>query len=563
VHQPRAIIELSASTLVVTAWKPRGEPVSFSHVFAPLDLNERWPGSLTELTAPLASLIAKAGLRGSPATVLYTSPTCESGVFSCPVAAGARKCEQAAQLALADASQLDLGAHPFDITRLAGDRPTPPSENIAPQMAHFLAAADDESSLRALGEWIAGVGLLPDQFVPLETLSLAAAARAALRQADRHGPVAVVYASEHASALAAAGAGKLWFVRTLGVGQADLVQALTRGIRRGVDDADPIRLTFAQARKLLEESGIPEASGVIDVIDTQLGITGAHVLPLLQPVLQRWGVEVKQSLRFGIPKGTREGVKFSLIGPGRRVNRLEEVIVSHLSLQTIPVPPEESHQDKSAWGVWHLLRRSSVCLLPRAAQSHAWAKEVRRTLAAGCVAAAVIVGGNAWFTGREITEAQARVAQLRSEAKSYEPAMLAAQRVALARAGLEAALDQTNKTLGEASPWNDWLAALNNAVPEGVRVASIRLNHEGRQPVCIISGRTEAGSINQTSRLIKTYLDRLAAVPLAQQCRLGRTERIGPSGRTHQTFEVSVQLIALPSTHAGATLASAATDGPP
>lgn len=547
--KPRAIIELSETTLTVTSWKPRGVPVTLSHTFAPLDLAEAWPESLKELTDHFHALVAKAGLKGAAATVLYKSPTSACGVYPCPVAAGSKGCEQAVQLAFADACEMDLASHPFGLSRIAGDRPDPEAgANGSPQQAHYVAAADEDASLQALSAWIASAGLFPDHFVPLESLALVGAAREALRLADKHGPVAVLNATEGASALAVASAGKLWFVRQLAVGKAALVQTLTRGIRKATNDPSPVALTFQEAREAIGQFGIPSPQDSLGAFEKLQGFSGAHVLPLLQPVLQRWTVELKQSLRYGLPKDVRDRARLALIGAGRRVAHLESIFAAEAGLEVLAPPPgsDDLSEAKPAWAVWQSLRRNSVSIVPCTMQSTLRGKEFRRMLAAGCVAAAAVVGANAWLTQRDVVEAQSRIAQLRQETEALRPATLAFERVTRARAGLDQATAQAQSILGDRVPWADWLAALNTAVPDGVRVASIRLGTENRQPVCVLSGRTDPGTGDQTSGRIKAYLDQLALVPLTQACRIGRTERIGTQGRAFQTFEISVQLVSLP-----------------
>ncbi len=545
--KPRAIIELSETTLSVTSWKPRGAPATLSHTFAPLDLAEAWPESLRELTDHFHAMVAKAGLKGAPATVLYKSATSACGVYPCPVAAGSKGCEQAVQLAFADACEMDLSVHPFGLARIAGDRPEPEAGGL-PQQAHYVAGADEDASLQALSTWVASAGLRPDQFVPLESLALVGAAREALRLADKHGPVAVLNATEGASALAVASAGKLWFVRQLAVGKAALVQTLTRGVRRSASDASPIALTFQEAREAIGRFGIPGPQDSLGAFEKLGGLTGAQVLPLLQPVLQRWTVELKQSLRYGLPKDVRERARLVMIGAGRRVAHLEAIFAAEAGLEILACAGDDLGEAKPAWAVWQALRRSSVGLVPRTMQTTLRAREFRRMLAAGCVAAAAVVGANGWLTQRDVREAHARIAQLRQETEALRPATLAFERVTRARAGLDQAAAQAESILGDRVAWADWLAALNAAVPEGVRVASIRLGTENRQPVCVLSGRTDPGTADQTSGRIKAYLDELALVPLTQACRIGRTERIGTQGRAFQTFEISVQLVSLPAT---------------
>src|SRR5262249_38213525 len=125
------------------------------------------------------------------------------------------------------------------------------------------------------------------------------------------------YFGEHSSVLAAMMNGRLCFVRTLGLGVDALVDALTRPIRvrQGPEGFRPrVTLERGAARDLLLAMGVP---GPDVVVDPQRGIDGSAVLPLLQPVVQRICIEVKQSLRFGMEEAAGKApVRLTIVGPG-------------------------------------------------------------------------------------------------------------------------------------------------------------------------------------------------------------------------------------------------------
>ena len=56
-------------------------------------------------------------------------------------------------------------------------------------------------------------------------------------------------------------------------------------------------------------------------------------MPQIQPVLQRYVVELRQSLRFGLPEEERDAIEISVSGPGSMIFGLPELIAWELKLK--------------------------------------------------------------------------------------------------------------------------------------------------------------------------------------------------------------------------------------
>lgn len=543
----RAIIELTETALRVVAVKGR-DAQARTRTLVGVDFQDAWPACLEKLQEPLQTLIAEMGLKGAAATIVYESPTSVSGVFSCPISAGLRKAEQAAMLNLADSCQFELQEHPHTLKRLAGDR-KPEQGAPGAQQVHFVGAADEDASLQAVAAWATAGGVKPDEFVPIDSAVMATAARSALQHADKHGAVAVLCASERGSALAAASNGKLAFVRPIGVGLDDLAHAVVRcrDERASATPSDTTPTSF-DSWTWLKEHGIPVAGDPDGVVDESTRLTAGQVLPRLQPVIQRWSVEIKQSMRFGLGNGSKDKARLAVIGPGASVPRLAEAIAQHAGLELV-ASGEGAGAGTSgpgAWRGWLAMSRLGLALMPNSMMSKMRSGQMRRMMLAGCVLAGAVVAAQAWHARSQLGAVQARLASAREQLANIEPQMLGVRQSAEARAGLAQARREMDRVLGQTAPWSDWLGAIATELPSGVWLRSIRLADEQGQLVCTIEGETAIGSAESSHAMVKSLVERLAGLPATQSCRVARSQREGVPGRMRQTFELSVKLHGVP-----------------
>jgi hypothetical protein len=561
--KPQAIIELTETALRVVAVKGR-DAQARQKVFDQLDFAGGLPAALEKTQESLQTLIVEMGLNGAPATIVYESPTASSGVFSCPIAAGLKRAEEAALLSLADTCRFELTSNPHDLKRLAGDR-KPEEGSTHPQQVHFAGIADEDASLQAVAAWAERAGVKPAAMVPVESVLLSMAARAALQQADKHGPVAVLCAGERGSALAVASSGRLIFVRSISVGLDDLLAGVTRVLVEA--SAGPSSAGAASAAATaapsaaidgwawLRSKGIPASGDPGRTVDDQASITAGQVLPKLQPVLQRWTVEIKQSMRFGLSGGgSKDKAKLMVIGPGAGVPRLGEVLAEHAGLESLSVESGAKETGLGAWRGWMGLSRLDLSMVPRAIEMKMRAGHLRKLMIAGCVLAGVAVGVEAWHVRVQADKIQAVLAAVRQEASALEPIILQMHKVSEALLGLAQAQQEQAKRLGTRAPWAEWLGVVASELPPGLALRQLKLSEEHGQPICVIEGETPIATAEASHALVKSLVERLAGLPVTQQCRVSRSQREGEPGRMRQTFELTLKLHALPGT-AGPALA--------
>ena len=531
----RVVVEISPTRLEVAVL--RGDSVATSRVQR-LELPnyaDAWPGALDSIRPQLASMVADMQVADAQATVLYASPTAATAVFSGAESAGAAGAAKAARLALAEAAGFALESNPHDLERLTTDKPGDPSQ---PPQVHTLGIADTEPTAQALAECISRAGLVPLALVPIDVPGTTAAVDAALRISKDGSVALVLFAGEHGSALAAASGGRLRFIRQIAIGTESLVGALAREIRTG-PDGGTTALSAPDAATLVFASGIPERA---QVFDAQRGIKGDAVLPLVQPILQRCVVDIKQSMRFGLDEKEREKATLYAIGPGSRVPRLLPVIAEQTGLAA-------GKTDQNAAGnieAWVCGRRVLVNLLPRGLRAQKTGRRHRRALWVGVGVALALTGVDTTLTRMSIAEQTQAVAALKQRLEAAKPSLAIQERLLQTQSGVASAQQRIAAKMNAVGDWDAAMAMIARQTPSTIRLIQVHCNFDGGKPTCHLVGHAPLSAQADSNAALKAYMDALTATPIVRSCRLGATQRGESDHGPVQNFEMSLVLVELP-----------------
>jgi len=343
----------------------------------------------------------------------------------------------------------------------------------------------------------------------------------------------VLSIGEHSSILAVSGKGRLRFARQIGLGSESLVEALTREVRPA--GGEPVTLTVAQAREALAASGIVTRE---QPFLASPALSGDAVLPLLQPVLQRWVVEIRQSLRFGLQEQERTGAHLHALGAGAAIPRLFRVIADQLALPLEEGPGMAGGGVIDAW----MGAAPRLALVPRRITAQRSGRRLRRAMLIGAASAAAAVGIDAMLTridlahrADELKQTKARLATAASASTLRDQALAELAAVTLAKKRAAA------KT-GEAPPWDAVMAVLSKETPSTMKLTDVQLSFDKGQPSVRIIGRAPLGDRADSKGVLKSYMDALSAVPLIKGCKLGATQR----DEGFQTFEMTLTLHGVP-----------------
>jgi Tfp pilus assembly PilM family ATPase len=290
------------------------------------DEAENWREHLTEAVKPVQAALKELRAEGAAAVVFYRSPT-ELADYATLQFRSTSEAKQAAILGCADSLSCPIDEIVAETVVLSRD-----SAAGRPQ-THLLVAADRDETIQAISKFVEECGLKLQGATPLDAVIMAKVARAALR--DSKEITGHLYIGERRSFFVIANKGTLMFARPISLGLESLVQSLTRPIRS--TGREPIQLSLDTAQDILHQHGFAKRS---QIVHEQLGLTAGQLLPMLQPVVQRFIIELRQSIRFGLPESKRQAVNLVLKGPGSAIPGFSTIIAEEL--QSV-VAPDDSY----------------------------------------------------------------------------------------------------------------------------------------------------------------------------------------------------------------------------
>jgi len=543
----RVIIELSPTNLRVCVVRGRTVVGVQTSRLTPVMRQDHGEIDFAAARQHLEGMVASLALQGLDATVLYSSGTAIAGVFSCAAGAGSDAVGEAARLALADSAEFNIELNPFDLIRLCADQPLKATAEHPPQV-HTLGIADTESTVGEIFAWVARAGLVPTAVVPVNAVGLAQCVGSAIAS-SRVSPSAVCVAlhlGEHQSVLVGATQGRMRFVRQVSIGIEALVDAIASAQLQGGGTLDR-----AQAAEVLHVHGIPARSQQLSADGT---LTGAVVLPLIQPVLQRLVVEIKQSLRFGVEAPEREHTHLCVHGPGSAVANLSVLIAEQTGFSYVP-EADDSDQgaDSGTAQSWIATQVNGLGMLPSQVTAKVAAIQLRHALWVGAGVTALLIGLDAWSTTLDLDQRRAEVSQLKERLAAAQPATVLRQRLdaietAVSRAS--AAVDLRMRSVPDGTGVFAMLAA---HTPESVKLMHVQIQSEDGVPVAHVNGRAMgAGGVDPDS-ILRAYVESLSGVALVQDCRIGGTRRgAATDGSVMQTFDLVLKLVDVPVTYRSA-----------
>jgi Tfp pilus assembly protein PilN len=548
VGKPSVVIEVSPGRLRVGLMR-RGRVVqSRSQAVEPFPGSGGPEPDLARMAPLAAEWLSGFKANGSECVIVYELPSTVSAVMSCPATAGAAGAMSAARLALGELAGFTLESEAGDLSTLSIDPAAGESEE---PRRHTLAVADRRQPVADLTAWAEGLGLRPVLVVPMAALVLervTSAARASSGAAA--GVSARLWLGERQSVLAACKGGRIKFVRALGVGLGHLAEALTRPIRvSGSEQA--VTLTSAEAWALLERAGVPQPT---DVVDEARGLNGVALLPVLQPVLQRLSVDVKQSLRFGLNEAERVGLTVSVDGPGSAVPQLPE------SLGRLSGVAMLSAEDRwsEAEALWPGAEGAGINLLPPDRQREAAAMGARWSMRIGLCIAAGLMSLYGIHSHMALARERQSMAAIKTELERLSTRNVLSARAEAASAAERAVNQRLSAAMGEGVPAGVVLATLAQAMPEGVRLTDADLNQDrSGGPELTVRGVIESTGDDDFSDALERLAGQLRAWPMVRSTRLGAVRREAGSAGERQQFELTVALLGLPAVERRTALSEA------
>jgi hypothetical protein len=503
--------------------------------------------------ATLKQWVSELDVEGISTTVLIASSTTRCGVFSCASAAGPAAVTRAAGLALGEIAGYSTVDQPTDLEVVCKDKIaiTRPNVPAAQQQSHVLGVVDTESNCQLIAGWTSSCGLVPARIVPTMAHAIAQTIEAVTAKTSTL--QARFYLGEHDSFLVAADSHGIRFFRLLSAGVESLVEAMTREIRvQG--STEPVVLDRAAARSILAKFGIPAPT---TMIDQRQGVTGASILPLISPILQRVAVEIKQSLRFGLSEADRNTITLSVGGYGSAISNFAKTIATASGVTLA--------QDGQSFGDCSTLTSAAhgtilstvempglgISLLPASMQQARLVRTGKRYMYGGIAVACAIVAYHAGYGQLSLWTTQSAAQALMSNAQ--EAQRLDEQNKATTAAVQASAKASTMlaQSIGPTTDFAAVLSAIASLANEHTTFSNVEVKDEQGALIVRLPTIMQVEDEAVFAQYVHSLLTRAKALPIVTNVKLGSTSRSESNGRAVQQFDLTLTLIALPADQVG------------
>lgn len=503
----------------------------------PEQFEEGWKKNLQPFDDALRSALNTLGVRpGSPALVLFHGPHSVADVFHAPASgvAAMRAADLYLQQTLPNVQGGWMTARKVlaevPDAHVAPSTATSPAQNAKPgTRTLMLTVADSAADGDVLAHWLRRCGLTIMGVLPTKAAMLHQAMTSDPMQASAQ-PRVYVHMGEHAMTIAGWVEGKLCLARCAEVGYSLLCDAVFR-TGRGQKLGDVF--TREYANRLTFSVGLPRRG---EMMDQGLNFRGDDVLPLVQPALQRFAIELRQTLRFGMLESDLARVKLWVGGPGAAITGLGTALGDSLDLASECLASRASGAAEDQVGDLPLalaMRSEHVWMTPPSAQVQHVAKVTRKALRAGVAVAALglcALGTHAFMNSRkyasEIATLQPRIAEI-EEAKASQAALegIKSRESAIRRLLSEA--------LGERPTWKSPLVFLSHVDAPGIEFTEIMGDYgqsDKEIPTLTLRGRApiaddEGDSIMQLLAAVKAEKYVADARIVSANTEVGETRR--------------------------------------
>lgn len=550
-HSATAVVEISSSRIEVSVVRGRRAVASAWRRIDDPEFESGWPRALSVHATTLADLVREVGCQGGRAVVLLTAPRVVATLTPCPASFSESEAESAALLGVGAVADFPIDAEPCAVRRVHAD--TAASGGRDARVAHYLSVVQRSDDADAVAGFIASAGLRFAGAAPVGAVAMLAALKGAASLGRRAGDrSAVLWIGEHGSALASVVDGAVKFVRPVALGVEALVDALRQQPLRSRDESIEVRLDQPAARALLGAAGVPAPDAPLHGPEGVQGLTGAAVLPIIQPALQRIAIETRQSLRFGLAESERSSVRLRIDGPGACVPGLGEWIANQCGLGLVDAPVERGRLDSSAHSGAIAAFAAHADLVPLLVPARMAARRAhgraRVALAAGVTLAGALLAWE-WRSAAAALEAEsARLASLQARAEADRAVAQTRAATLAARLALAEAESRAGRTTGQAPHAAATLAAVAGAA-RNVRVTSIDIAREADGSVARINGFVRLSESEDPAADIRAFVEALSASPVAASARLSATQRVQIDGAQSQSFTVTMHVVELPVLH--------------
>ena len=517
-----------------------------------------WIPAVRDSVELLRRAVGELGLSGCGATILYRSPTQAVDVPSFEL----QSASEAKDAAILSCS----GSLPYSSDMLVCEATVAHQDRTSKSKRwHIVVAADRDDVLQAMVDLVENAGLKFQSSAPIDAAVVnSLVERTCQRGTGVHGGLHV---GRFSSFFVLVSSGAISFIRRINLGIETVVQTLTRPIHVS-GSAAPVELSVDEARRLLFKHGIPDRE---QVVLESAGLLGSHVLPLMQPTLQRFLVELRQSLRFGLEEADRQSLQVILDGPAKYVPHIVDLLNAELQVQVSAREYSEPFEVDAPAAVGTELANvigdraslSHMNLMPLDLASTRQLRSMNRWMWAGAAAAVTLLAADGAMTHLSLREAQHQV--LAAQAADRQLDELRAQRERFQHAALELVnLEQMAQAqTGHRVDIRAVLQELAELTPDRIHLTTIGFSRSGSDLTGSIEGFAEALDEDALIGGLEQYMDQLKQSPLLQSVVLLDVTASTVADKDVKRFSANFVPVSIPDGEQPPQMAGAAQEAAP
>ncbi len=554
--QPKTVVIALLPDRVDVAVRRGGRTLGGKRIPIELDSDPGdWLKTVQSSVPALQAVVDELGIEGAPTVVVYRSPTQSVELVSLPL----RSATQARGAALLTGTEsLPYSVRDALCEALVVGRDSGRDE---PQ-THAVVAAERDDIAGAIVELVESSGLSFVSATPTDAVLLARIVRAALREksADR----GWLYIGEMSSFFVVTGQGMLRVRRCINIGLQTIATSLTRPIRSRTG-GDPIELSPEVARQILHSSGV----NIDRVTHGPIELSRDQIMPLMQPVLQRYIVELRQSLRFGLSDEQRRRLSITVMGPGSAIPGLVDLIARELGVQAASdpqqadydyrVPGSEGSELVDATSDRRLL--SNLNLQSRGTADRRRLGRLRRWLWTGAAAAIAMVAFDGFQSHLGLEQARQDVEDLVREATRMQEIEATRVRLVEAVEAMTTLQQIVVDQIGGHADLSAFMQELTHLTPESVRLTALSFRHDGDTTRGQLTGYAFAVEAGGADRL-EDFIEALKSSPLVEDVVLEKVNIGALHGRSGRRFDAHLIAISVPGGSLEKELAGVGATGP-
>ena len=524
-NHPRLILILSPTQLDAAIVVGKRVRATKRVKISPMLWEEAWGDGLTPFDSTLATLLKSLSApRNVRTSVLYSSPGSIAVVKTAP--GPGEDGVEAARLEVVESNSNSGLEYISGATRL---------DHV--EGANVIVTADRDLNAQTIFAWLSRAGCRLEALIPERAITLRSVINDVVSRED-DGSV-TCYLGERTTVIASGGGGVLTSIRSIDFGFSLLVEAFARGLRQELEEggAADVCSNHAEARKRLFELGLPTSSST--GVNAE---TFRSVIPLLQPVIQRYCIEVKQTIRFGIPETGSPSRRLRLTGPGAAIHGFKDPLSHSIDLDIYTDPlwaefdPGAVCDERSTAMEYIREDAPQLRLTPRIVREQNASRQIASGVRTGvlCAGLALAAEGGYIFTkssdaARAVRAAEPALVLVREHRSQCELASALA-------VSLDAAATQTLERMGDRPDWYALLGELASLGSESISLSEIRaFREDGRLQVIVIG---YARLRDEQGNALGALTERLRSSPLFGDVQLGSTSLVENAGERARRFEL-------------------------